>query len=527
MPKKFHVTGTCIPEKNYMVDVSERLDTIVKDYIEEGSYFTINRARQYGKTTMLYLLERRLKERYVVIRISFEAADELFVSLYALAAGLVRKISRILKMQQVEEVVIAGWIQPISREFPLDDLGDRITELCQNVGKDIILMIDEVDKNSDNQVFLSFLGLLRNKYLAQQQGADQTFKSVILAGVYDIKNLKLKLHPQEESKYNSPWNIAADFDIDMSFSRQDIASMLKEYEKDYRTGMDIPLISGLLYDYTAGYPYLVSRMCQLVDEKITGTSEFPNRSKAWSREGISAAEMVLRKESNTLFDDMVKKLTEYPKLREVIQNILFYGSSYPFNRENMLINLGLTFGFLKEESGTVVISNRIFETKMYDWSLADMAIDSDIYREASMEKNQFIISGMLQMKKVLEKFCDYFTEIYGSSEERFLEEQGRKLFLLFLKPIINGTGNYYIESRTRDQKRTDVIVDYKGHQFIIEMKIWRGNEYNRRGERQLFEYLDFYGQKTGYMLSFCFNKNKKTGVHEICLDGKKIVEAVV
>ena len=332
MPKKFHVTGTCIPEKNYMVDVSERLDTIVKDYIEEGSYFTINRARQYGKTTMLYLLERRLKERYVVIRISFEAADELFVSLYALAAGLVRKISRILKMQQVEEVVIAGWSQPISREFPLDDLGDRITELCQNVGKDIILMIDEVDKNSDNQVFLSFLGLLRNKYLAQQQGADQTFKSVILAGVYDIKNLKLKLHPQEESKYNSPWNIAADFDIDMSFSRQDIASMLKEYEKDYRTGMDIPLISGLLYDYTAGYPYLVSRMCQLVDEKITGTSEFPNRSKAWSREGISAAEMVLRKESNTLFDDMVKKLTEYPKLREVIQNILFYGSSYPFNR---------------------------------------------------------------------------------------------------------------------------------------------------------------------------------------------------
>ena len=237
--------------------------------------------------------------------------------------------------------------------------------------------------------------------------------------------------------------------------------------------------------------------------------------------------MVLRKESNTLFDDMVKKLTEYPKLREVIQNILFYGSSYPFNRENMLINLGLTFGFLKEESGTVVISNRIFETKMYDWFLADMAIDSDIYREASMEKNQFIISGMLQMKKVLEKFCDYFTEIYGSSEERFLEEQGRKLFLLFLKPIINGTGNYYIESRTRDQKRTDVIVDYKGHQFIIEMKIWRGNEYNRRGERQLFEYLDFYGQKTGYMLSFCFNKNKKTGVHEICLDGKKIVEAVV
>ena len=41
-------------------------------------------------------------------------------------------------------------------------------------------------------------------------------------------------------------------------------------------------------------------------------------------------------------------------------------------------------------------------------------------------------------------------------------------------------------------KRTDVIVDYKGEQFILEMKIWHGNEYNRRGEAQLFEYLDFY-----------------------------------
>jgi len=52
-------------------------------------------------------------------------------------------------------------------------------------------MIDEVDKSSDNQVFLSFLGLLREKYLKWQQGKEDTFQSVILAGVYDIKTLKL------------------------------------------------------------------------------------------------------------------------------------------------------------------------------------------------------------------------------------------------------------------------------------------------------------------------------------------------
>lgn len=41
---------------------------------------------------------------------------------------------------------------------------------------------------------------------------------------------------------------------------------------------------------------------------------------------------------------------------------------------------------------------------------------------------------------------------------------------MFLRPIINGTGNYYIEAQTRDARRTDVIVDYLGEQFIIELK---------------------------------------------------------
>ena len=59
--------------------------------------------------------------------------------------------------------------------------------------------------------------------------------------------------------------------------------------------------------------------------------------------------------------------------------------------------------------------------------------------------------------------------------------------LLYLKPIINGTGNYYIEAQTRDQSRTDVIVDYLGKQYVIELKIWRGNEYNKRGEKQLWK----------------------------------------
>jgi hypothetical protein len=88
-------------------------------------------------------------------------------------------------------------------------------------------------------------------------------------------------------------------------------------------------------------------------------------------------------------------------------------------------------------------------------------------------------------------------------------------------------GNYYIEAQTRDARRTDVIVDYLGEQYIVELKIWPGNEYQERGQKQLIEYLDYYYKDQGYLLSFNFNKNKEQGVRELQIDGKTIIEAVV
>lgn len=70
-------------------------------------------------------------------------------------------------------------------------------------------------------------------------------------------------------------------------------------------------------------------------------------------------------------------------------------------------------------------------------------------------------------------------------------------------------------------------MDYRGEQFVIETKIWRGQEYNTRGEQQIAEYLEDYGLQTGYMLSFCFNQKKQIGVKKLEVSGKHIIEAVV
>jgi predicted AAA+ superfamily ATPase len=59
MAKRFNITGTCIPGRHYLGDMSKKLDRIM-EIITRGDYFTINRPRQYGKTTILYLLQKRL-----------------------------------------------------------------------------------------------------------------------------------------------------------------------------------------------------------------------------------------------------------------------------------------------------------------------------------------------------------------------------------------------------------------------------------------------------------------------------------
>lgn len=84
----------------------------------------------------------------------------------------------------------------------------------------------------------------------------------------DQVTLKSKIRDEDQHKVNSPWNIAADFDIDMSLSESGIQGMLDEYEEDHHTGMDTAQIAKQIRAYTSGYPYLVSRICEVIDQKL-------------------------------------------------------------------------------------------------------------------------------------------------------------------------------------------------------------------------------------------------------------------
>ncbi len=536
MAKRFNVTGACSPRFHYMVNIEQRLRDI-RRMVDRGDYFTINRARQYGKTTTLGALERFLQDDYVVIHTDFQmlssedfASEQMFVRAF---------VKALLRAVEGNSCVSGDIIQGLERFAEADAVSGRLSELfpylsgwCGQSPRPVILMIDEVDSASNNQVFIDFLAQLRGYYLLRTLKDVPTFWSVILAGVHDIKHIKGKISRQTEPNQrhgdNSPWNIAADFLIDMSFDKDGIKGMLDDYEKDYHTGMDTDQIAELLYEYTSGYPYLVSRICNIMDERLLISAGYPDLKTVWTKEGFLESVRLFLSEKNSLFESLINKLTDYPELGDGLYDLLFSGKSIVYNPDAEDISAAQMFGFIKESEGTVVIANRIFEIRLYNYFLSSAEIQNNsLHRSAIQDKNLFIENGRLNMRMVLERFTVQFTSLYGSHPERFHEEEGRKYFLMFLRPIINGTGNYYIEPQTRTATRSDVIVDYRGEQFVIELKIWRGQAYHAKGEKQLVDYLKYYHLKTGYMLTFNFNEEKTTGIKEVFTEGKYLVEAFV
>ena len=194
----FNITGICHPDNCFMVDTKNKIDQILK-MVYKKNYFVINRPRQYGKTTTMFLLEQRLlqSEEYLPIFTSFESTDDsVFETPLTFTKTFLRLLSKDFNVKRFG--FSKYFLEKNDYVVNFETLSDALADIIISINKKIVLMIDEVDKSSNNQIFLHFLGMLREKYLNAQINKDITFHSVILAGVHDIKNLKLKIRPEEK-----------------------------------------------------------------------------------------------------------------------------------------------------------------------------------------------------------------------------------------------------------------------------------------------------------------------------------------
>ncbi len=165
MGRVFNVTADCKPEFHYMVDIRSRLDQI-KGYVDQGAYFAINRARQYGKTTTLRRLREYLKDQYYVISMDFQMQMSYakFRSEHTFSVAFAKAFVRIVKnleaeipekMAQAAEM-LGRVAQSDREELELVELFQYLSDICKESDRPLVLMIDEVTARRITRYFLIF-----------------------------------------------------------------------------------------------------------------------------------------------------------------------------------------------------------------------------------------------------------------------------------------------------------------------------------------------------------------------------------
>jgi hypothetical protein len=528
MRRRFNVTGNCNPKRHYMVDVSGKF-AHVREMVEYGEYFIINRPRQFGKTTMMGILASKLSSEYELFNLSFEGVgDDLHQSMADFATRFAAMFARDLRHRNPE---LAAKTEALAK--PVCDwttLSDFISDFIRAAGRPTLLLIDEVDRSINSQIFLSFLGLLRQKYLARDQGDEPTFQAVVLAGVHDIKSLKLKVREGGETKLNSPWNIAADFNVDMSFNPAEIETLLADFASENPVQMEMPAIAERIHYFSNGHPFLVSKLCKILDEEAG--SQNPHFAPAhWTVADIDWAFRWLTRDeyTTTNFDDLVKNLENNPDLYELAFIVSFGIDSEKrtLSAKDPIVSLGLQYGIFGHGGGGLCIHNRVYEQVIYDYLRSRQLTKGRGYGFGEyLLGPYFSADGRLQLKAVLQRFQAFMREHYSAQDAAFLEREGRLIFMSFLKPIINGRGFMWKEPVVGDERRMDLVVTFgQDQKEVLELKLWRGEAYHQAGLQQLSDYLDFHGLKRGYLLIFDFRKGKETKQEAITF-ADKIIDAV-
>ena len=505
--KRFNTVGSCKPYLHYMMDMSAKMKK-VDELIDYGDYFTIHRPRQYGKTTLLELIVDSLNENeeYFPVHLTFEDVDDLNYEKMSLVESFVDKVKN--SLIQVYPHLKEKLESIVQKTTSTLELSYSITEIVNLTDKKMVLLIDEVDASSNYVPFIKFLSVLRAKYLQRSFSENTTFHCVILAGVHDVKSLKYKIKDSESVQYNSPWNIAVDFKHPMEFNPQEIFPMLSDYNQAEKVGMtdsELEQISQKLYYYTSGYPFLVSRLCQIIVEDVLPYKD--NAVKKWSLDDVEKAFFIIQREVNTNFESLIKNIKNNSDLYQMVFDILINGATIDHNPYIDAIEKGTIYGIFKQNK-TVKIHNRIYEQLIYNYLITNTNINKN--KLAYFDNHKFLLQdNRLNLELILKRFQVFMKENYSQREESFLENQWRLIFLSFLRPILNGNGFDFKEVQISNERRLDVVITFYNRKYIIELKLWRGESYHKRGLNQLYDYLEKENEDTGFLVIFDHRKESK------------------
>ena len=505
--RTFETRGPVDPKLNYVVPRTHEIADLV-ERIKQGRYVVIFAPRQTGKTTFFrWALDALVAEddTYFPIQLDFQTFRNDNVEQFY--AGLQRRIRQeILWESEQRQMTIDAAFQPF-----LEELAAYLEY------RKVAIIIDEFD--GIPQVALSdFLYTLREIYLSR--APDRCPYSVGIVGVKSLTQLNY-------DRSISPFNIQDEFALS-NFTLEAVRDLLLQYTEEVGQSFAPDVIENV-HKQTAGQPFLVNRMAQILTEEM----EIP-LSEAIAQKHFEIALKQILRERNVNVSHLVTNIRRDPRFFSILWEICSYDSGVPFNLDNETISELASYGVVKEgKDGNCEIVTPIYQYRIVR---AFMPLKNGLERQYLPEDTQagFIDyltpEGKIDMRALVANFRDFIARAgyrileVPSTPQEFV---GQDLLFTYLDAFVRAiNGVMYLEVRT-GRGRMDLIIAHKGEKYIVETKIWEGESRYGMGKRQLAAYLKLEGVTEGSYVVFDHHGKPEAREEEEAIEGKAIVSYVI
>ena len=499
----FNTAGPVRPDDHYAIPPLDRVDVEgLLTLIRAKQYFVLHAPRQTGKTSALIALRDLLNSGAagnfrcvdVNVEVGQVARDDTARGMRAILGSLAENAQE-LGDDYPEE----SWPDILAKVGPDDALKRLLARWCRADPTPLVLLVDEID-SLVGDTLLSVLRQLRAGYEQRPEGFPQ---SVVLCGVRDIRDYRIRSSAGEVIAGGSPFNVAAKSLRMGDFTEAETRALTAQHTEE--TGQRFSeAAQEAVWTQTRGQPWLVNALCAgaCFDDKAGR-----DRSRAIEVDDIHAAREELILSRRTHLDQLAHKLEE-ERVRRVVEPMLSGGEVRHHARDLEYVR---DLGLLAPDSPPR-IANPIY-AEVVPRELGYVLQDSlDVQTRWYVEAD-----GGLDMDKLLRAFGTFFGEHSGHWLERFSEypEAGPQLILqAYLQRVVNGGGRIEREYGL-GRGRTDLLVLWPREagqpsdlweRFVVECKVLRDSDRKslagtvEEGVKQTLGYMKKSRAKEGHLV---------------------------
>ena len=488
----FNVAGPVRLDDHYAIQPLDRVDVgELLDLIRAKQYFVLHAPRQTGKTSALIALRDLLNGGEagdfrcvnVNVEVGQVARDDTARGIRAILGSLADSA-----MLQGDDYPSGVWLDVLANMGPDNALKGLLSRWCLANPTPLVLLVDEID-SLVGDTLLSVLRQLRAGYEQRPKGFPQ---SVVLCGVRDIRDYRIRSSAGEVIAGGSPFNVAAKSLRMGDFTEAETEALMAQHTEETGQRFSEAALEAV-WTQTCGQPWLVNALCAgaCFDSKAGR-----DRSRAIEEDDIHAAREELILSRRTHLDQLAHKLEE-ERVRRVVEPILSGGAARHEIRDLEYVrDLGLIDG-----SQPPRIANPIYREVV--------PRELGYVLQSSLDQNPawYVDSdGGLDMHKLLRAFATFFGEHAEHWLGRFSDypEAAPQLILqAYLQRVVNSGGRIEREYGL-GRGRTDLLVLWPREagqpsdlweRFVVECKVLRDSDRRslagtvERGVRQTLEYM--------------------------------------